>query len=376
MKKTFIFFAFIFIAVGGFSQAPTYKDVAGIIYVRCTNCHNQNHKYPFLNYTQVQVMSGSIQADLTSGRMPPWHPDTTYTRFLHENLIMPSEKTAILNWITAGAQKGDTTQAPPAPVYPKYKLTGTPDKEVKAPVFTSNAYTADSYVCFSLQTGLTQDRILRAYEIVPGNVNIVHHVVVNVDTTASIASDLSGGCYSQGGQYSIGGYALGSPPTVFPGTGPLKMGIRIKAGSNLILQVHYPVGTVGQADSTKIRLYYYPVGTTGVRPVYVTTPLQNWTMNIPANTIKTYAATDVSTAATNSISIFATFPHSHKICSNIINYAYLGTDTIPLIRINNWDFNFQGFYTFDFMKKIPMGHRLYSNIYTIIPHLIPIILSL
>lgn len=362
MKKTFILFAFIFSAITASAQAPVYKDVAAIFYARCTNCHNQNHKYSFLNYTKTQVMAGSIAADLTSGRMPPWHPDTTYTRFCHENLITPAEKTAIQNWITAGALKGDTTQAPSAPVYPKYKLTGNADYTLKAPVFTSNAWTNDSYVCFSIPTGLTQDRYLKAYEIIPGNVGIVHHVVVNVDTTASIPSDLSGGCYTQGGQYSLGGYALGSPPTVFPNTAPLKMGIRIKAGSNLILQVHYPVGTVGQVDSTKIRLFYYPIGTTGVRPVYVTTPLQNWSMSIPANTVKTYSATNLSTAASYSVSIFATFPHSHKICTSLINYACLpGIDTIPLIRINKWDFDFQGFYTFDYMKKVPKSYKLVSK---------------
>ncbi len=374
MKKVFILFVFIFTTLVGFAQPPVYKDVAAIFYARCTHCHNQNHKFPFLNYTQTQPLKVLIQNDLNINRMPPWHPDTTYAnaayptvkRFSNEHLISSAEKTAILNWITAGAQKGDTTLAPPAPVYPKFKLSGNADITLKIPTFSSNAFTSDAYNCFSIPTGLTQDRILRAYEIVPGNPAIVHHVVINVDTTGSIVSDLSGGCYTQGGQFSIGGFAPGSPPIVFPNGATLKAGIRLKAGSQLILQLHYPIGTAGQTDSTKIRLYFYPIGTTGVRPIYVETPLQYWNFSptaIPANQTRTYTAVSSATfaSATYSISIYATFPHAHKVNKSIVNFAYKTTDTIPLIRINNWDFDFQGFYMFKKMVKVPKTYKLYSK---------------
>jgi len=47
--------------------------------------------------------------------MPPWHPDTSYTRFVDEHTITQAEKIAIINWITHGAIKGDTTMASPPP---------------------------------------------------------------------------------------------------------------------------------------------------------------------------------------------------------------------------------------------------------------------
>ena len=163
----------------------------------------------------------------------------------------------------------------------------------------------------------------------------MHHVIVNVDTLGTSTSDLSGGCYTAGGDFGLGGFAPGAPPTVFPSSGPLKCGITIKAGSKLVLQLHYPMGSAGQLDSTKIRIYFYPIGTTGVRPVYVTTPLQNWLLNIPANQVKTYTAIYPSGTSTlpYPLSVLAAFPHSHKIATYIENYAYLGTDTIPLIKI-------------------------------------------
>lgn len=339
---------------------PVYKDVAQIFYTRCTSCHNPlRNSVSFMNYSSTKPWAALINTDLNTNRMPPLRTDTTYTRFLHENRILPSEKTAILNWISTGALKGDTTQAPPAPAYGKYRLSGTPDLELTIPTFTSNASGTDSYVCFSLPTGLTQARIIKAFEITPGDPSIVHHVVVNVDSAGYTNSDLSGSCYAEPGDFSIGAYAPGSPPTVFPGQGQLKMGIRIQAGSKLVLQIHYPAGTVGKVDSTKIRLFFYPVGTTGVRPVLVGTPLQNWSLNIPANTVKTYTA--VESAASYDRSIFAIFPHSHKVAKTLVNYAYVAGDTIPLCRIPDWDFNFQGYYTFERMPKVPTGHQLFAK---------------
>lgn len=347
--------------VEGFAQ-PEYKDVAGIFYSRCTQCHHPNGGAPFsmMSYSETTPWASLITADLNSGKMPPWSPDTSYTRFLHERIITASEKTAILNWISGGTLAGDTTQAPAPPVYTsQYKLHGTPDLILKVPSFPSNGGSNDAYNCFSIPTGLTQDRWIRAFEVVPNNPSLVHHVVIKVDSTGTSTSNTSGTCTSQPGHYDLDVYAVGGAPTVFPGQAPLKCGIRIKAGSKLNLQVHYPAGTSGMIDSTQIRIFFYPVGTTGIRPVYVSTPLQNWSMFIFANTTPSYNAQYPSSGGLPvALSLFGAFPHGHLVSKSMLNYADNGTTTIPLIRINNWDFDWQGFYTFRNLVKIPVGYTL------------------
>lgn len=362
MKKLSLVIFISFFSGPTFAQL-VYSDVAPIFINRCDGCHHENQHAPsFITYSQVISHASTITAYLNSNYMPPWSPDTTYSRFSHEHLISTPEKNAILNWIANGTPAGDTTLAPAPPVYPQYQLYGAPDLELKIPTFTSNASTNDSYVCFSIPTGLTQNRIIRAYEIVAGNATIVHHVIANIDTLGTTTSDLTGACYNISGDFSIGGYAPGASPTVFPSSGPLKMGISIKSGSKIVLQIHYPAGTAGVQDSTKIRIYFYPPGTTGVRPVYVTTPLQNWSLYIPANTVKTFTAQyPASGTLPYSISMFSAFPHSHKLATFMVNYAYAATDTIPLIRINNWNFDWQGYYTFKQLVKVPNGYKLYSR---------------
>jgi len=365
MKKlcTIIFIAGISLTA---SAQLVYKDVAGIFYNRCTSCHHENqHAQSMLNYSETYPWVASIQADLNSGKMPPWSPDTTYTRFLHERIITTSEKSAILSWINSGAQKGDTTLVPPAPTYTQYKLNGTPDLILQIPTFTSNATSSDVYNCFALPTGLTQDRIIRAFEIIPGNPAIVHHVVVSVDTTGTINSDLSGGCFNQPGNFGLGGWAPGSAPSVFPSSAQLKLGMRLKAGSKIILQIHNPVGSGGQKDSTQIRLYFYPTSTTGIRPIYSNTFLQNWTMTIAPNTVATYTAKYPTNSSTLplAVSIFGTSPHAHHVNKSMLIYGYSASpvDTIPLIRIPKWDFNWQGLYVHPHMVKIPAGYKLGSK---------------
>jgi hypothetical protein len=232
MKKNYSLLYLFAVLTASCIAQTTYKDVAPVFYSRCTTCHHEGQHAPsMMNYTETAAHSVLIKADLNSGKMPPWPADTTYHRFLHERLISPSEKAAILAWISGGSAKGDTTLAPPAPVYSSQaKLHGTPDLILKIPTFSSNATSStDVYDCFAIPTGLLTDRIIQAYEIIPGNATIVHHVIANIDTTGTVNSDLTGGCFTEPGDFSIGGYVPGCLPTVFPGKAPLKAGIRVNS---------------------------------------------------------------------------------------------------------------------------------------------------
>jgi len=362
MIKKLLVACFVILALENKAQTY-YENIAHIFYSRCTSCHNQYGFFPLLNYTDAKNEAANILTQLQNGTMPPWPPDTTYTRFVHERLISTQEKNDVINWINGGMLYVDTTLAPPAPVYTRNKLHGIPSLVLQIPTYTSTAASSDKYICFSLPSGLLQDEMLRAYEVVPGNPQIVHHAVISVDTTGTVGSDYSGGCYTIPGDFSLGGFAPGEEPVVLPGVSPLKLGMRIKAGSNIILQMHYPKGSIGQLDSTQIRFYFYPQGTSGIRQVYATTPLQNWSMFMAANTVTTYTAQYPSGSSTLQvpISIYSIFPHSHHICTSLYDWASQGATTIPLVKINKWDFDWQGYYTYHNMVKIPAGYKLRAS---------------
>jgi hypothetical protein len=158
-------------------------------------------------------------------------------RFIGEHTISFTEKQALIYWLSTGALQGDTTLAPNQPIYPQYKLNGTPDLELQMPTFTSNATaTTDAYNVFAIPTGLTTNRTIRAIEFVPGNPNIVHHVVVMADGTGTSVNNLSGNAFSMTGNIGIMGYQPGAEPVLFPNSNLIKAGIDLPAEEKVQLK--------------------------------------------------------------------------------------------------------------------------------------------
>lgn len=343
--------------------------IAPIFYQHCTSCHHPGGIAPFslITYNDAYSMRFNIKYAVQTKKMPPWPPDTAYSRFVGERTLSASEVQAIVNWVNNGAPAGNLSQAPPPPVYSsQYQLPGQADLTIQIPVYTSSATTDDEYVCFSIPSGLTTDRYIKAFEVVPGNPSIVHHAIVGGDTANQMPPGTYLNCFNPTSMnVGIGGYAPGSAPSIFPSQGNTKFGIRLKANANIIVQMHYPKGSIGKVDSTKIRFFFYPTSTTNIRPIYVYPLLQNWNLNIPANTVQTYTNECPPSSdpyygdckAPFPISVYAAFPHSHLLCKTIENYATNGTDTVKLIRINNWDFHWQGFYTYKKLQVVPANYK-------------------
>src|SRR6266496_5101856 len=102
MKKNY-FVLLTIIAFAFNTSAQVYSDVAGIFFNRCALCHHAGGgaHFPLTGYAATSPWCLTIQTDLNNNVMPPWTPDTTYSRFLYERIITPSEKNAILNWISS-----------------------------------------------------------------------------------------------------------------------------------------------------------------------------------------------------------------------------------------------------------------------------------
>jgi hypothetical protein len=367
MKKIFTiqllaFFALLFTSNQVFSQT-TYKDVAPIFIANCTSCHNQNGlSFSLTHYSEIVSLAQIIKDEVQTNAMPPWPADPNYKHYVHERVVSAADKTLLIDWINNGTLAGDTSLAPPVPTYGAAQLNGTPDLILNLPTYTSTSSTQDKYVCLNVPVTIPQDRMIRAFEYIPGNPQIIHHAVITIDTTGNAVDDLSGNCTSFQGQVNIGDYAPGMIPTVFPNAIGAKFGMRLKAGSKMSFQLHVPKGTAGQTDNSQLRIYFYPIGETGVREMLFETALQNWSFGVGANAVanvKAYYPTS-GTMPIN-ISLYSAFPHSHNTCTSIINYLYKNTDTIPLVKIPSWDFHWQGQYTFPKMVKFPIGYRMLSE---------------
>ena len=341
--------------MNSFGQVTWSDDMAQIFYDNCTSCHRPNGIGPFslMTYEEASLAGAALPVIVSSGFMPPWTADSEYQEYSHERTLTSDEIIAITEWVNTGMLEGNVDDAPPPPVYPEDGfISATPDIEVQIPEYTSQASLfADDYVCFALPLGLTEDKKLKAFEVIPGNPQIVHHALAYIDPDATYETDLSGIC---GGPTEglIGGYTPGSQPTVFPSNGDdLNMGVTIPAGSNLVLAMHYPEGSAGEIDDTSIRLFFYE-DEVDIREITTNPIIQNWTFNLPANEV-----TEINANfgfIPDDKSLLSVFPHMHLLGKDIISYGVTSEDdTIPFVSIPHWDFEWQQFYFFRNMIHIP-----------------------
>lgn len=365
MKKYFLF-GFLFI--GFYSSAQTWSgDVAQVFYNKCTQCHHTGGGGPFslMTFQEASPMAAVIAQVVNDNYMPPWPPDNAYQQYLHTRSLSAVEKNIILNWIAINTPEGNPANTPPPPIYSGSSILGTGDLTIQMPTYMSKATAfGDDYACFAIPTNLTQNRIIKAVEVVPGNPDIVHHALVYYDPTSAEASDTVGGnCASPSSANTklITGFTPGATPMILPSVSPLKMGLTIGAGSQIYLNMHYPEGSYGLFDSTKVIFHFYPPGTTGVRQITASPVIADYAFTLPPNQITTLAEQypGGNSGVPVDLSVISVFPHMHLLGKSIKSYATgSANDTIKFINIPKWDFHWQDFYYFTQLKHLPAGYTI------------------
>lgn len=347
-------------------HAQTWADdVASIVFDKCAKCHHTGGVAPFslMTYQEVSSMSAMIETAVTGDVMPPWPPDNNYQQYAHDRSLTATEKSTLLNWITNGTVEGNPANTPPAPVFQTGSILGSGDLELQIPTYASHATISDDYVCFALPTSLPTNRTIKAIEVVPGDPSIVHHCLVYIDanSSGSVTDTVGGDCQGPSSPTAqlLAGYTPGSTPLVLPSVAPLKLGFPIQANSQVVLAMHYPEGSVGMVDSTKVIFHFYPQGETGIRSVFTEMALQNWTFSLPPEQI-----TPVSDTynVPIEVSILSVFPHMHLIGKSMEVYGIApNSDTVKLIKIPDWDFEWQDFYKLKHMQHIVPGTVLHAD---------------
>lgn len=372
MKIIYSFLSLFCLFIGQVTAQTYADDVAPIVFDNCTSCHHAGGIAPFslMTYTDVSSMASLIQTEVNNGDMPPWSPNNNYSEFAHVRSLTAAEITTINNWVNAGAPQGNPANTPATPVYdPNNWQLGTPDMSIRIPDYVSKAtFGNDDYVCFSIPTNWATNEIIQAIEVIPGDASIVHHVLAYIDENNTYGTDTtSHNCGGPTNLPLIAGFAPGSSPAQFPNVdGFLKMGINLPANSRIILAMHYPEGSQGTLDSTRINFHFYPQGTSAVRQVLGNPVLYNYSFNINANTVDSVDAwfPNANLPISTDLSLFSIFPHAHLLGQSFIVYAVNHSppyDQIPLIHIPKWDFDWQGFYVFKHLQKLPAGYKLYGK---------------
>ena len=402
------------------AQTVTFSEhIAPIIYNNCTACHRAGEigPIPFTNYAEVAAHAETIQYVTQNRYMPPWKPDPNYSRHIGARILTQNEIDLIARWVENGFPQGDSTLEPPLPAFSTDSALGTPDLVLTmAEPFTIRGDNQDQYQIFVIPTKLTEDRAVAAVEFRPGNRQIVHHALIAADITGTARQkDRETPEY---GYESFGGF--GAPTAVMlplytPGAlivpFPQGVGQILPRNSDLLLQVHYAPWPLAESDQSSVNIFFQKeplereVGLISILPFSydrlsaipnslgrVAALLERLGIKvsnladfinlaasakdlfdahpqvarrefedkfvIPANEIKTFRGT---LTIQQDISLISIYPHMHLLGKSCEVYAVdpQGGRT-NLLRVSDWDFNWQGSYTFTHFQKITAGSKIHA----------------
>ena len=367
-------------------QVNFTSDIAPIIHKNCTPCHMPDEAAPFtlITYNDVKRRAKLIRHLVKDRIMPPWPADPTYSQFTNEYYLNDDEIATVLNWIDNGMPEGEKSKEITFNDIKKELHLGTPDMIVKVPPVKIPGNNTDLFLVMKIPYELPYDTFVRAIEFVAGNKKLVHHVnthlvqydpfkkknlyegkvYVNQDQANSQLLHQELGLLQDDGTYpaltpSVSNYLPGAVFSFYPPEiGGYKM---TRKGAFYLNDFHYGPSPIDATDSSYYKIYFtstppkrpvreFQLGTLGLTPVEPT-------LIIPANTIKTF---HIKATMPNDISLVSIVPHMHLIGKRYWAYAIKPSgDTIPLIRINNWDFRWQYFYQFKKLVHLPRGTTIY-----------------
>ncbi len=167
------------------------EDVMPIFQEKCQECHRPNSIAPMslLTYEQVRPFAPVIKYRVENRVMPPWHvnPQVGIQDFVNDRGLTMAERQTIIDWVDQGALQGDMRDAPAplefndALVWRLEEQMGTgPDLTLLSEPYDLAAVTQDKWFRPMVETGLTEEKWVKAIEIRPvddDSRRVVHHAL-------------------------------------------------------------------------------------------------------------------------------------------------------------------------------------------------------
>ena len=162
-------------------DAPTYtSDVAPILNASCVGCHSPKQIGPMSlrSYDEVRPWAKSIAQNVAGPRHAALGRRSRL-RSLEERPQPDQAKIdTIVRWVAAGAPRGEGEAPEPPPIVEAEWTLGPPDKILEIEPVEIAADGPDQFVQKMIPTGFEADQFVTAIEILPGDRQVVHHVLL------------------------------------------------------------------------------------------------------------------------------------------------------------------------------------------------------
>ena len=337
-------------------DAVLYNEhVAPILQERCVGCHQEGAIGPFglEDYAQVSVLANQVLDSVESRRMPPYLADASgeCNTYLDAAWLSDEELQTLADWVEGGALEGDPAAHPGAPLA-ELDLEGATHSLVLEEVDVDFSASDDNYRCFVVDPGLEEDGFLTAFEVLPGNPAIVHHMIVYAPTSDGALADAYAldDADSEPGYQCFGDARVDSSMLApwAPGTQswhfPQGTGVRMSAGRPVVVQMHYNNGSQDSSDATVVNLKVEDSVETELFPFFWV----DGSLNIPPGESAHIEESSRGLGIQVPVKLWAVAPHMHKLGVAEQGWIEHDDDTETcLLDVPRWDFNWQLTYVFE-----------------------------
>lgn len=359
---------FGFAAVALAAPAPTYhKDVAPILQRNCQGCHRPGEVAPmsFLTYKEVRPYAKAIRQSVAQRRMPPWNADPHVgIRYANDRSLQESEIATLNAWVAAGAPEGNPKDAPAPKQFAEGWSIGQPDVVIEMPTeFRVPAQGTIEYHYVVLPTNFKQDMWVSAAEARPMNRAVNHHIIAFVREPGNkwFKNQPYGVPFVPKGGEGDGlgladflvGYAPGTiPEQMRPGQAKL-----IKAGSDIVFQLHWTANGKEGVDKAKLGLKF---STEAPKERVLTLAAMNTKFEIPAGADNHRVDGGITLHADSTLETL--FPHMHVRGKAFAMKVQLPDGTQKdLLSVPHYDFNWQLGYQLAEPMRLPKGSKILAS---------------
>ncbi|MBV8812669.1 MAG: tetratricopeptide repeat protein [Acidobacteriaceae bacterium] len=349
------------------------KDIAPIVFEHCAPCHHPGGAGPFslLTYQDARKHASQIAAATQRRYMPPWPPEHGYGDFADDRSLTEKQIHLIADWVAQNEPEGDSADLPAAPRFTSEWQMGTPDLVLRMPhPFRLPAGGTDIFRNFVISTGLKETEYVRGLELRVDNPRVVHHANVVLDRTQSLRRrDGKDGQPGFPGMDVITEAAANNfdPDSHFlfwkPGSvlrpEPDDMSWRLDPGTDLILNLHLQPTGKEELVQAEVGVYFGSHPPTRF-PMLIQLE-HDGAIHIPPGD-RTFAVTDSLTLPIN-VQVLAIYPHAHYLGKLVEAWAVLpDSERRWLIRIPDWDINWQAVYIYRTPVNLPKGTKVMMRI--------------
>jgi hypothetical protein len=354
---------------GAPAPSPTFtKDVAPILQRECQTCHRPGEAGPFsmLTYESTRPWAAAMKEAVRTRKMPPWFADPKYSHFTNGHTLSNAEIKTISDWADAKAPQGDPKDMPRPVNWVEGWQVGAPDKVYQLPVpFDVPASGVVEYQHIIVPTGFTKDTWVQAAEVRPTDRAVVHHIIAFVrEPKSNWFRDQPVGKFFIAPQVKtkeepdtsalpsdfLVGYAPGQPAEILqPGQAKL-----IKAGSDIIFQVHYTPNGHPTRDQTRLGIV---LAKTPPTERVLTLSATNGTFAIPPGD-PNYRV-DASFEVGTDVKLSGLHPHMHGRGKDFLyKLVYPTNETQIVLNVPRYNWHWQNWYTLDKPILLPKGTRI------------------